>query len=77
MNPSNGRCGPISWSVERQGPTSNSSAEAETVALCDAVTHERLPASIVLNELLASARRPVELVGELDCTHAITAVHKG
>ena len=39
MKPNNGRRWPISWSVKRQGSTSSSTAEAETVALCRAVKH--------------------------------------
>ena len=31
INPNNGRRWPISWAVRRQGSTSNSTAEAETV----------------------------------------------
>ena len=39
--------------------------------------HEGLPTLILLDALLAGARRPVELVGKVDNTQAITAVHKG
>ena len=35
---------------------------------------EGLPAVILLDALLAGARRPVELVGNVDNTQAITAV---
>ena len=76
-NPHNGCRWPISWSVKRQGSTSSSTAEAETVALCHAVKHEGLPTLILLDALLAGARRLVELVGKVDNTQAITAVHKG
>ena len=77
MNPNNGRRWPISWSVKRQGSTSSSTAEAETVALCYAVKHEGLLTLILFDDLLAGARRPVDLVGNVDNTQAITAVHKG
>ena len=77
MNPNNGRRWPISWSVKRQCFTSSSTAEAETVALCHAVKHEGLPTLILLDALLAGARRRVALVGKVDNTHVITAVHKG
>ena len=39
--------------------------------------HEGLPTLILLDALLAGARRPVELVRKVDNTQAITAVHKG
>ena len=76
-NPRNGRRWPISWSVKRQRSTSSSTAETETVALCHAVKHEGLPTLILLDAFFADARRPVELVGKVDNTQAITAVHKG
>ena len=77
MNPNNGRRWPTSWSVKRRASTSNLIAEAETVAVCHAVKHEGLPTLILLEALFASARRPLELVGEVDNTQAITVVHKG
>ena len=77
LNPNTGWRWPISWSVRRQGSTSNSTAEAETVALCHAVKHESLPTLILLDALLGGVRRPVELIGKVDNTQAITAVHKG
>ena len=36
-----------------------------------------LPTLILLDALLAGARRPVKLVGKVDNTQAISAVHKG
>ena len=57
--------------------SSNADAEAETVALCQAVKHEGLPTLILFDALLAGARRPVELVGKVDNTQATTAVHNG
>ena len=77
LNPNNGRRWPISWSVKRQGSTSNSTAEAETVALCHAVKHKGLPILILFDALLAGARRPVELVGRVHNIPVISAVHKG
>ena len=77
LNPNNGRRWLIRLSEKRHGSTSNSTAEAETVALCHAVKHEGLPTLILLDALLAGARRPVELVGKVDNTRAITAVRKG
>ena len=60
VNPNNGRCWPISWSVKRQGSTYNLTAEAETVAVCHALKHEGLPTLSLLDALLAGARRPIE-----------------
>ena len=77
MNPHNGRRWPISWSVKRQGSTSSSTAEAETVALCHAVKHAGLPTLILLDALLAGARRPIELVGKVHNTQTITVMHTG
>ena len=56
---------------------SNSTAEAETVALRHAEKHEDLPTLSLLDAHLEGARRPVELVGNVDNTQAITQVHKG
>ena len=63
--------------MRRQGASSSSTAKAETVALCYAVKHEGLPTLILLDALLAGARRPMELIGNVDNTQAITAVHRG
>ena len=76
LNPFTGRRWPISWSVRRQGSTSSSIAEAETVALSHATKHEGIPMLILLDALLGGARRPIELVAKVDNTHAISGVHK-
>ena len=62
--------------MKRQGSTSNSTAEAETVALCYALKHEGLPTLILFDTRLAGAKRPVEIFG-VDNTQAIATVHKG
>ena len=67
----------ISWSLKRQGSTSNSTAEAETVALCYALKHEGLPTLILFDTRLAGAKRPVEIFRKVDNTQAIATVHKG
>ena len=72
-----GRRWPIGWNVRRQGSTSSSTAEAETVAFAFAVKHEGLPTLILLDSLLDGARRPMELVAKVDTTQAINAVTKG
>ena len=77
VNSNNGRRWPISWSVKRQGSISNLTAEAETVTLCNAMKHEGLPTLILLDALFAGAIRPVDVVGKVDNTQVITAVHKG
>ena len=77
LNPNNGRRWPISWSVKRHGSTLNSTAEAKTVSLWHAMTHEGLPTLILLDAVLAGARRPVELIRKVNDTQAISAVHKG
>ena len=59
LNPNNRRRWPIRWAVRRQGSTSNSIAEAETVALCHAPKHEGLPTLILLDALLGGVRRPI------------------
>ena len=53
ISTNNGRRWLFIWAVRRQGSTSNSTAEAETVALCYAVKREGLPMLILLD----SARR--------------------
>ena len=50
-NPNTRRRWPIGWNVRRQGSTSSSTAEAETVALSFAVKHEGLPTLILLDQL--------------------------
>ena len=76
-NPNNGCRWPISWGVRRQRFTSNCTAETKTVAVCYAVKCEGLPTFMFLDVLLAGVRRPVELVGKVENTQAIAAVHKG
>ena len=39
--------------------------------------HEGLPTLILLDAVLAGARRPVELIRKVNDTQAISAVHKG
>ena len=77
INPITGKQWPISWAVRRQGSTSSSTAEAETVALSYATKHEGIPMQTFHDALLADARRPIELGGKVDNTQAIPAVHKG
>ena len=77
LNPNNGRRWLISWSVKRQGSTSSSTAEAHAVALWHEVKQKGLPTLTFLDAFLVGTRRPVELVGKVDNTPAITAVHKG
>ena len=63
--------------MRRQGASSSSTAEAETVAVCYAVKHEGLPTLILLDALLAGVRRPIKLIEQVDNTQAITDVHRG
>ena len=63
--------------VRRQGSTSNSTCEAETVTLCHATEHDGFPTLILFDPLFAGARRPVELVAKVDNTQAISGVTKG
>ena len=77
LNPFTGRRWPISWAVRRQGSTSSSTAEAETVALSYATKYEGIPTLILLDALLGGVRRPMELVAKVDNTQAISVVHKG
>ena len=77
VNPINDRRWLISWAVRRQISTSSSTAEAESVAFCYAAKHEGIPTLILLDALLQNARRPIELIGKVDTTQAITAVHNG
>ena len=77
VNPLTGRRWPISWAVRRQGSTSNSTCEAESVALCHATKHEGLPTLILLDALLAGVRRPVKFVAKVDNTQAIIVMTKG
>ena len=77
VNPINDRRWLIIWAVRRQTSTSSSTAEAETVALCYAAKHEGIPTLILFDALLQGARRPVELVGNVYNTPAISVVHKG
>ena len=74
INPTNERRWLISWAVRRQTSTSSSTAEAETVAFCYAAKHEGIPTLILLDALLQNAGRPIELIGEVSSTQAITAV---
>ena len=74
---STGRGCTIAWNVRRQGPTSSSIAEAQTVALASNDKHKGLPLLILLDTLLDGARRPVELVAKVDNTQAIIAVTNG
>ena len=50
---------------------------AETVAMSYCTKHERVRMQILLDALLTDCRRPIELIGKVDNTQAITAVHKG
>ena len=77
VNPNNGRRWLISWSVRRQGASSSSTAGAETVARCYAVKHEGLPTLFLLDALLAGVRSTMKLIGKVENTQAITAVHRG
>ena len=45
--------------------------------MCDAVKHKGLLTLILLDALLAGARRPIELIGKVDNTQAVSAAHKG
>ena len=76
-NPKTGHRWPISWAVRRQGSTSSSTAEAETVALSYTTKHEGIPMQILLDHFFAGARKPNPLVAKVDNTRCITAVHKG
>ena len=77
LNPLTFRHWPISWAVRRQGLTSSSTAEAETVALSHVTKHKGIPMLILLDALLAGVRRPMELIAKVDNTQAIPGVHKG
>ena len=76
-NPKTGHRWPISWAVRRQGSTSSSIAEAETVALSYTTKHEGIPMQILLDHFLAGSRRPIELVAKVDNTQCILAVQRG
>ena len=63
LSPNNGHRWPISWSVKRQGSTSNLTAESETVAICNAATKSR-----------ASVSPPIALICAFRYCPAVTFV---
>ena len=75
--PSSGRRWPVCWAVRKQGATSSSTAEAETVSLAYYTKHEGIPMQILIDALLAGTRPPIRLVALVDNTQAIAAVQKG
>ena len=60
---------------QKTGFCFNSTAETKQLAFCYAENHDGLPTLILLDALLAGARRPVELVDKVDNTQVILAVH--
>ena len=63
--------------MRRQGATSGSTAEAETVALCSSVKQDGIPFMEILDFMLCESRRPIELVCRVDNTQCLAAVRRG